>query len=533
MKVVTRDDQAKIRAQAENGNGKESLKQGLDSLYNGIEIPREISVKNWLYEEDVHKTKVLANHIDSTRYFTGPQVSILRDDNRRTTWAAFAENDVLFLCKIKNEKVEKQAVAKGKIWRYHLALNKFNGKVSIVYVTRENGKSALWLDGKQVETAATDIDFPFFSFSQVPVGHVAREEPQFAVLSYKCKQKGIIYVRHVADGRVNAEKKLDAGSTVGGLSFGIYKDKVIGRIDLEENGSYFPALVESTDKGETFSKPQEIDISDYLQHRGKEGNDMAEQSSDDYRLQLNYAEPIVDKGGSFNAPVLIGNGKRTIALNYNVDNGLLVEAISIPDQSRPRIRLGRGGVEVFPSTVGSKKSFGNGISDGHGLIMVLADEKGHLYTSNSSAGGSYFPERRLLNHEMPLVAAFASSECYSNGQLPNIVSMDYVYIEANEEGDPFSARLHFETWHMPLPLPVAKAYAKDSSVEIKILADADLEPGKVIFGFDDPKITIKDISVKDLRTAVVNTDSKSIKGKTLTYDVLTLFHRHYGEVVVE
>src|SRR5258706_11557893 len=128
MKTITRKQQASIELMAQVNAGNRSSGETLDSLYDGIDIPREISVKNWLYEEDVHKTKILASNIDSTRYFTGPQVAILRDDNRRTSWAAYVESGKLILCKIFKEQIEKRVIATGIIWRYHLALNKFTGE---------------------------------------------------------------------------------------------------------------------------------------------------------------------------------------------------------------------------------------------------------------------------------------------------------------------------------------------------------------------------------------------------------------------
>jgi hypothetical protein len=134
---------------------------------------------------------------------------------------------------------------------------------------------------------------------------------------------------------------------------------------------------------------------------------------------------------------------------------------------------------------------------------------------------------------MPLVAAFDSSECYSSGLRANYVSMDYLYVEADTEGRPVSPTLHVETWDMPLPLPKAAAYSKGSKVQVWILKDADLEPGKVVFGFDDPSINITDVKVTGLREAVVTTDAKDLVGRRLSFDVQTLFHRHYGEIVVE
>jgi hypothetical protein len=164
--------------------------------------------------------------------------------------------------------------------------------------------------------------------------------------------------------------------------------------------------------------------------------------------------------------------------------------------------------------------------------MVLGTE-GRLYSSNSSAGGMYFPDRALLNHEMPQIAAFVASDCYSSGLRANYVSMDYLYIEADSDGRPVSPVLHIETWDMPLPIPGARAEVRGSDVLLSVLNDADLEPGKVVFDFDDPSITITDVKITDLRHAVISTDSTALAGRRISFDVHTLFHRHFGEAVVE
>lgn len=155
------------------------------------------------------------------------------------------------------------------------------------------------------------------------------------------------------------------------------------------------------------------------------------------------------------------------------------------------------------------------------------------HSSNSSAGGGHFPEAKLLNHVMPLVAEFSASECYSSGHKPNVVSMDYLFVEANGVGRPISGELFVETWDMPLPEPRATAKAKGKTVAVSILNDADLEPGKVTFVFDDPGVAILDVSVHDLRSATVLTNRADLRGKTISFDVLTQFHRHYGEALIE
>ena len=86
--------------------------------------------------------------------------------------------------------------------------------------------------------------------------------------------------------------------------------------------------------------------------------------------------------------------------------------------------------------------------------MVLSTEEGRLFSSNSSAGGGHFPEAKLLNHEMPLVAEFSASECYSSGQKPNVVSMDYLFVEAIGVGRPISSEgVHRDMGHASTGTP--------------------------------------------------------------------------------
>jgi hypothetical protein len=138
----------------------------------------------------------------------------------------------------------------------------------------------------------------------------------------------------------------------------------------------------------------------------------------------------------------------------------------------------------------------------------------------------------LLNYEMPLIAAYATSECYTSGLKPNYVSMDYLYLETDSIGYPISSSLHLETWDMPLPVPQIVAKSEGSQVHVEVVADTDVEPGHVTFSFDDPSIVIKATKVTGLRTAVVETNTTDLAGHTLRVDVDALFHRHYGEAVI-
>lgn len=520
MRVITRNEQ---RTKTEAGYGMGSGSKGhplSDAVFDGRWTPREIEPRNWLPEGRVHQERILSDHVDSDRYLLGPQVVVTRDDMRRVTWAASVDGNALVLSRYSGpnvernlgQKVERRILTRDPVWRYALALDKFTGEVRAAWVTGKPGSRRLWLDGQQVETADADVDFPFLAFSQVPVGHVQTRQAPFGFLAYKDRQSGELFLVRLQGDEIGKPVAVRAKECLGGISLAIFRDEILARIDMLVDDRPTPALVHSTDGGLTFSEARPIDLSPI---------------EDGFSPVPGFSKPIVDKGGGFHVPIAMTNGKEALALNFVVRENTLVEAIRVRGVTQSV------SVEVFPSTVGSETSFGNGVSDGHGLIMVLSTEDGQLFSSNSSAGGIYFPPAALLNYEMPLVAAFAASECYSAGQKPNMVSMDYLFIEANDVGDPVSPRMSMETWDMPLPLPQATAIAKDTTIRLDIQADCDLEPGKVRFAFDDPAIAVTDVRISSLRRAEIDTNTRDLQGKRLAFDVLTLFHRHHGEVIVQ
>ena len=64
---------------------------------------------------------------------------------------------------------------------------------------------------------------------------------------------------------------------------------------------------------------------------------------------------------------------------------------------------------------------------------------------------------------------------------------------------------------MPLPIPEATARSSGSEVVVEVLKDADLESGKVVFGFDDPSVNITEVDILDFRKAIVKTDHHGTK----------------------
>jgi hypothetical protein len=536
MHIITRNDQR--QRQAKLDRQPVWPPQVLDDrFFDGTATPRTISSKRWLAEGTVHQERILSGSIDSTRYFMGPHISILRDDNRRVTWAVTCETSErgsdhrrLLLHKFPGAwpsakvppSAEHRCMSEGKLWRHHIALDKFTGEVTMVWITSTGQGSQLWVNGEVIDTKATVPDFPFFEFSQPPIGHVPGEAPPFAILGYKCRKSGAVFVRRVVDGTMEAEKRLEVGATVGGISFAISKDTVLARVDLLDRGELVPALIQSTDAGRTFEKPRRIELSGY--EKG-------------FKVIPGFTRPVVDVGGHLHVPIHVGNGAESVALNYVVREDALVEAIRVRGHDAvPSAPFVHGGVpkisqEVFPATLGNPDPYGNGITDGHGLIMVLNTD-GRLYSSNSSAGGMFYPPSAHLNYEMPLISVFATTECYTSGLEPNYVSMDYLYLETDADGFPISSGLRLETWDMPLPVPTISAIRKGSEVLVTVEADTDLEPGQVTFSFDDPSIRITDVQVTGLRTATVKTDTKELEGKTIQVDVDALFHRHYGEALI-
>lgn len=520
MRVITRGEQSSKVGTGYGPSGGSGAVGLSDAIFDGRSTPREIEPRNWLPEGKVHQERILSGHVDSDRYLLGPQVVVTRDDMRRITWAASVDGEALVLSRYSGpnvernlgQKVERRTLTREPVWRYALALDKFTGEARAAWVTGKPGSRRLWLDGKPIETGDADVDFPFLAFSQVPVGHVQTSEPPFGVLGYKDRKTGHLFLVRLKGNDASKPVAIETRDCLGGVAFAIFGDEVLARIDMLVDGQPMPAVLHSSDGGHSYSEPRPIDLSPL--EKG-------------FKVVPGCSKPIVDKGGGFHVPIAMTDGKEALAVNLVVRENALVEAIRVRGVTKAV------SVEVFPSTVGSETSFGNGVSDGHGLIMVLGTEDGQLFSSNSSAGGIYFPPAALLNYEMPLVAAFAASECYSAGQKPNMVSMDYLFLEANDVGDPVSPRMSMETWDMPLPLPQATARAKDTMIRLDIHADCDLEPGKVRFAFDDPAVTVTDVRILGLRAAEIETDTKDLKGKKLAFDVLTLFHRHHGEVVVQ
>lgn len=493
-----------------------------DALFDGILITPGVIPQNWRLESQVHQSVILSRKIDTTRNFLGPQTNIVRDEVRKTTWAAFIEKGSLIVMNVSASGTQRTVLAPENVWRSHIVLDKYSGTIRAAWITRINGTRHLWLDGVQLSTVAADPDFPYLDLSQVSIGHVQDQPASFGLLSYKDRSTGKIYIRRLDGGGLGVEQEIAAPSTIGGMSFAISGDRVLSRIDALDAGRLVPMISQSSDGGMTFDSFTAIDLP-----YGPGAH------------AIPSPPPVVDYLGHFHIPVTVTDGSTSVAANVVMDQAF-VEAIEIPGRVQ---NISKIALERFPKkpvvvdTLVAR--FGNGLTDGLGLIMVI-ESGGLLFTSNSQAGGIHFPAGVHLNHEMPKIACYDSTECYTGGITANTVSMDYIYLELDPEtGQPVCGDLHFETWDMPLPAPVVMATADGAVVHMEITKDANFEPGATSFRFQDQSVGIIGVVIHDARHATITTTVPSaggsvamLCGKILEFEVLTTFYHHAGEIVI-
>ena len=415
------------------------------------------------------------------------------------------------------EERERAALHRGRTRRAHLTVDKFSGAPRVAHASYTQAAGCrLFLDGTAVETTSDDVDFPFFALCQAPIGHVQTETPPDVILSYKCRKTGQLYLRSVdAKGEIGPERVVTAPGCIGGMDFAISGESVLFRVDAAQDGKLITHTAQSPDRGATISGFAPISLGDF-----------------EPDTHLPATSPVFrDYLGNFHTPVATAKGDSRHL--FDVMNDAAVESLVISSNG------GSYSVAAFPKKpliAGLPQAAlgrGDGITDGIGIIATAVDQ-GDLLVSNSQAGGIYYPQARLLNHEMPKVFAFKATECcYTRAQKPNTVSMDYVFLECDERGAPISRQLIVETWDMPLPTPQVRASAQGAVIRIEILKDAWFEIGKTIFTFNDPTIVISAVTVIDGRTAEVTTDGGVLRGLTVTFETKTAFYWHEGSALID
>jgi hypothetical protein len=442
-----------------------------DELLDGITITRKDIAAHWLTENSVHRAVALSHRIEDTRSFLGAQVIATRDDIRQLSHFIVIEPDCLVLITTAlGEITEKRVIYQGQIRRAHLCLDNYSGSTSCVYVVqRDAGTSVPYLNSDELATSLTDIDFPFMAWAQAPKGHVPIASPVYGLCSYKCRTTGKLYIRSIdTTGAVGAERELVAPTCLGGVDFAIHNNEVLFHIDAVIDDRLVPMTASSSDRGDSITAFTAIDLQDFIPD-----------------VIVPTASPIArDYHGNFHVPIAALKDDQQHLLD--VHSGDVVESM---------VLKGRGygyDLLVFPKRPDEADILGrgNGVTDGIGIIATTIVE-GKLMISNSQAGGFHYPKERCVNHEMAKMFAFRATECcYTRAQNANMVSMDYLFIESNDDGDPLSNTLWLETWDMPLPTPIIRAVASGDSVTVKIEQDAWFETGKTTF-----KVTVPGSSI--------------------------------------
>lgn len=487
-----------------------------DTLLDGIEITAKSKVAKWLDENQVHYARLLSERISSTRFLLGAQVIAGRDDVKKLSHILVIEEDQLVRVTLSlSNEVERYIVHRGMIKRAHLTINKFSGYPHVIYVaTDDSGSSLLFLDGREIKTSSSDVDFPFMALCQAPIGQVQMNQPSYGLLGYKCRTSGKIFLRDISsDESVGSEREISTPHCLGGIDFAISGDRVLFRVNSIENESLTTRVANSSDKGTTLSPFEIIDLG------GFEPDEHLPATSPVFRDYL----------GNFHVPVATLKGdKRHL---FDAMDDLAVESMTLSARGFGYTLAAfpkKPGMEALAVPLGR----GDGTTDGVGVIATATDQ-GQLLVSNSQTGGAIYPQERLLNHEMPKVFAFKATECcYTRAQTPNTVSMDYIFLECDENGAPISNHLLVETWDMPLPIPVVEANANGSNVVVTIIKDAWFENGRSIFNFDDPSIAINSVNYLDERTVELQTNSSSLVGKKITFETKNVFYWHEGKATI-
>lgn len=489
-----------------------------DSLLDGINLSNTTKVTGWIEENYVHNIKVLSDKIKSTKFFLGTQTLAIRDETNKISHIIFIEDDSLILSTILElNEITRSCIHKGNIDRAHLSLNKFTGKCYVTYtVKNENNESLLFINGQEIATSSKTIDFPYMAFCQTSVGQVQISPPDYGLLTYKCRTSGKCFLRTIdQELNVGEEKEIYTETCLGGIDLAISENNILFRVDSIDNNILKTKIAKSNDKGNTISDFKDIDLGDF---------------SPDRFLPANSAV-FTDYLGNFHIPVsTLKDGERHL---FDVMDDLAVESMILSPK-------GYGySLARFPKKPGMEMSIayldkgrGDGKTDGMGIIATALDE-GKLFASNSQTGGYEYPQESLLNYEMPKILAFKSTDsCYTRFHKPNTVSMDYIFIECDEMGMPISNKLLFETWDMPLPIPLIEAYAKNQDIIINIKKDGWFEQGSSLFQLNDPTINIENIDYLSDRSIRIKTDSLSLKGKTISFETKNHFYWHKGTTTI-
>ncbi len=511
MKYVSRTDQTRAGVTIFS-TGHQSLS---DDLLDTARLPRPTNAVRWLRETTVHSGLCITESLRNTNQFLTNQTTLVRDEVRQVTWVISLETEGLYLSRVENTKlVARTQLAPGEIVRATLTVRKFDGAPIVTYIRVSNGISGLYVNGVEVPTSVTDVDFPCIWFEQPPIGYAATEAPTNGLLTYKSKSNAQAFVRRIDPQTltVDPEVLLSLPPILGGVAVAISNGLCVGKIEVIDGGKVKPATITSHDYFATQSSLSEIDLS-----AGPVGTVIPGTS----RL-------FVDAVGVIHVSVAVANLGVTTLLDVQLADDLLVAAV-----------VGKEGtsfaIEAFPkkplSYTGLRDGYGDGKTDGAGVIATLLSD-GRLFAANSQSGGYTYPDSTLLNDDMQKMYVHAQTECYTRDR-PNYVSMDYAFVEADESNAPVSSSLWLETWDMPLPEPTLTHEWDGDRLKLKINQDGWFFPGQTMFTIRPAIAEITRVDFADYREMHLEFNAPSrVRGTEVTFETRNVFYFHRAAVIV-
>lgn len=485
-----------------------------DAIFDTAPLPRQIRAINWASETNVHGGVRVTNALRDSNQFVGTQVMVVRDEIRRACHIATIETDGLYHYVFNGTAIEnKNLIASGTVLRAHIALRKFDGQPILCYVLKSGDTTRLFLGNREVPTDREYVDFPFFAILQPTIGFPATVEPNTALLTYKDRSNGRLYFRKVDPASLtpSAEKELPFLNAIGGADADITDAKCLVRAQVLVDGKLRSYLSVSNDLDGPFGPATPLDLSS-VPH--------------DTELLAN-APVTVDNTYHFHVPTAVTGDGGTTLLDVLPDDDLAVAAIAAPSGAAYALL-------PFPSkgamVGGFREGFGDGNVDGSGMIATLS-VGGRLLVSNSQSGGYSYPAEATLNHEMQTVVGFRATECYTRGAFPNVVSMDYAFVESDDAGRPVSADLWIDTWDMPLPEPVLKHTFSNGVLRIEILKCAWFLHGQTAFEIEPANTFITKVTMTGFREIELEFDDPSqVPGSVISFETKNVFY-HYGATV--
>jgi hypothetical protein len=482
-----------------------------DEILDGIVLPRTSGALKWIKENTVHQALKLTSRATRTASFLSTQAIAVRDEVRRVSHVATDEIDGLYLSKVRDAEVlERRRITDRPVVRFSLCLRKFDGHVVAIYCTDTD----IFLNGNKLVSNARQPDFVNISIDQPPIGNFATTAPRLGAISYKCRETGTVFVRQMDPMtlEVGAELVLPKVRVLGGADIVCFDGKLYIRVDDISNDRIVPSLASanlSAMAAPTQYTP--IDLSK-VPHS---------------RVLPAMSGSSIDHTGNYHVPVVVG-GEKDILLDILPGDDLAVAAIERP-------HIGASALNVFPSKPGIdaalRPGFGDGVLDGNGIIASVGSD-GDLYASNSQSGGYSYPSSSLLNHDMPKLFCFRATQCYTRGITPDVVSMDYVFVEADADGHPTENSIWLETWDMPLPKPQLVAKLENNKVVATLVKQGWFFPGKTSVELSDKSVSITGLNIIEGRKLEISVDRPPAAGTTVSFETRSEFYFHSGRAEI-